>query len=96
MLFRSEAKMYLDTNLKLLVDTEFYHRMRMEHGMPHIIPDILIANREHEDRTSSAMQYDARIEHPEGSWLVDSKEIDYLMVKHKDFFISDKRYPDEN
>ena len=43
------------------------------------------------------MSYDARIEHPEGSWLVDSKEIDYLMVKHKDFFINDNRkYPDEN
>lgn len=94
--FLNDAKMYLDRNLKLLVDTEFYHRMRIEHGMPHIIPDILIANREHENRTSSVMSYDSRIEHPEGSWLVDSKEIDYLMVKHKDFFINDKRYPDEN
>lgn len=94
--FLNDAKMYLDRNLKLLVDTEFYHRMRIEHGMPYIIPDILIANREHENRTSSMMNYDARIEHPEGSWLVDSKEIDYLMVKHKDFFINDKRYPDEN
>jgi glycosyltransferase involved in cell wall biosynthesis len=92
----NEAKTYLDTQLKLLVDVEFYHRMRFEHGMPHIVSDILIANREHEDRTSSTMQYDARIDHPEGSWLVDSKEIDYLMVKHKDFFINDKRYPDEN
>ena len=94
--FLNDAKMYLDQNLKLLVDTEFYHRMRIDHGMPYIIPDILIANREHENRTSSVMSYDARIEHPEGSWLVDSKEIDYLMVKHKDFFINDKRYPDEN
>jgi len=92
----NDAKMYLDTQLKLLVDVEFYHRMRFEHGMPHIVSDILIANREHEDRTSNTMQYDARIDHPEGSWLVDSKEIDYLMVKHKDFFINDKRYPDEN
>lgn len=92
----NDAKMYLDTNIKLLVDTEFYHRMRIEHGLPHIVPDILIANREHDDRTSSTMKYDARIEHPEGGWLVDSKEIDYLMVKHRDFFINDKRYPDEN
>ena len=62
----NDAKMYLDTNIKLLVDTEFYHRMRIDHGLPHIVPDILIANREHDDRTSSTMKYDARIEHPEG------------------------------
>ena len=28
----NESKMYLDTNIKLLVDTEFYHRMRIDHG----------------------------------------------------------------
>jgi glycosyltransferase involved in cell wall biosynthesis len=92
----NKTKIYLDTNLKLLVDTEFYHRMRIENGMPYIIPDILIANREHDDRTSNNIQYDTRIDHPEGSWLVDSKELDYLMVKHKNFFINEKKYPDEN
>ena len=92
----NETKIYLDTNLKLLVDTEFYHRMRIENGIPHIIPDILIANREHDDRTSSNIQYDTRIDHPEGSWLVDSKELDYIMVKHKDFFLKNRKYPDEN
>jgi glycosyltransferase involved in cell wall biosynthesis len=92
----NKTKMYLDTNLKLLVDTEFYHRMRIEYGMPHIIPDILISNREHDDRTSNNIQYDTRIDHPEGSWLVDSKELDYVMVKHKNFFINEKKYPDEN
>ncbi len=94
--FLNESKMYLDRNLKLLVDTEFYHRMRMQHGMPEIIPDILIANREHGNRTSSVIEYDAVIEHPEGSWMVDSKEINYIMIKHKQFFIGDKKYPDEN
>ena len=94
--FLNESKVQFDPNLQLLIDTDFYHQMRIEHGMPHFISDILVATREHEDRTSSTMQYDAKIEHPDGSWLVNSKEIDYLMVKHKDFFISDKRYPDEN
>ena len=92
----NENKTYLDTNLKLLVDTEFYHRMRIENGIPYIISDILIANREHDDRTSNNIQYDTRIDHPEGSWLVDSKELDYVMVKHKNFFINEKKYPDEN
>lgn len=94
--FLNDSKMYLDRNLKLLVDTEFYHRMRLEHGEPYIISDILIANREHESRTSANIAYDSVIEHPEGSWLVDSKEIDYIMIKHKEFFINDKKYPDEN
>jgi len=92
----NENKTYLDTNLKLLVDTEFYHRMRIENGIPYIISDILIANREHDDRTSNNIQYDTRIDHPEGSWLVDSKELDYIMVKHKDFFLKNRKYPDEN
>lgn len=93
--FLNDVKMYLDTKLKLLVDTEFYHRMRIKHGMPHIISEILIANREHDDRTSSTMKYDARIDHPEGPWLVDSKEIEYIAKKHKEYLISDRRYPDE-
>ena len=42
------------------------------------------------------MKYDTRIDHPEGSWLVDSKELDYIMVKHKDFFLKNRKYPDEN
>jgi len=93
----NECKMYMDESIKLLIDTELYHRMRFEYGIPTFISDILIANREHDGRMSATgVQYDAQIEHPEGSWLVDSKEIDYLMVKHRDFFINDKRYPDEN
>lgn len=67
--FLNVAKMYLDTNLQLLIDTELYHRMRMEHGMPHIISDILVATREHDERTSSTMKYDTRIDHQrEDGW----------------------------
>ena len=45
--------------------------------MPHIIEDILTSNREHNDRMSSGAvcTYDARIEHPEGGWLVNKKRI---------------------
>jgi glycosyltransferase involved in cell wall biosynthesis len=94
--FLNESKMYFDGKLKLLVDTEFYHRMRMEHGLPYIIPDILIANREHEARTSvSGIDYDLVLHGNDGRrWLVNSQELNYLQEKHIDFYKLGK-YPDE-
>lgn len=94
--FLNESKMYLDRKLKLLVDTEFYHRMRMEHGLPHIISDILIANREHENRTSaSGIDYDVVLQGTDGRrWVVNGEELKYLHEKHKDFYQL-RRYPDE-
>ena len=94
--FLNDSKLYLDRSLKLLVDTEFYHRMRMEHGLPHIIPDILIANREHENRTSaSGIDYDMVLQGTDGrKWLVNSQEINYLHQKHADFYEL-RTYPDE-
>ena len=35
--------------------------------------------------------YDARIEHPEGGWLVNKKELEYVLEKNKDT----REYPDE-
>ena len=93
----NECKMYMDENIKLLIDTELYHRMRMEHGVPEIISDILIANREHSGRTSSSgINYDAQIDHPEGGWLVNRSELEYIEAKHKTFCRGGRKYPDEN
>lgn len=94
--FLNESKMYFDTNLQLLIDTELYHRMRMKYGMPHIVSDILTATREHEERTSSTMKYDSFIEHPEGGWLVSKAELEYVETKHKTFCGGGRKYPDEN
>lgn len=86
----------MDENIKLLIDTELYHRMRMEHGMPCFVQDILIANREHDSRMSaSGIQYDSFIQHPEGGWLVNQAEFDYVEAKHKSFCIGGRKYPDE-
>jgi glycosyltransferase involved in cell wall biosynthesis len=92
----NESRIYLDRQLKLLVDTEFYHRMRMEHGLPHIISDVLIANREHEGRTSaSGIDYDAILEGSDGrKWMVNGAEVQYIHKKHSDF-LKIRRYPDE-
>jgi len=93
----NECKMYMDENIKLLIDTELYHRMRFEYGMPAFIFDVLIANREHDDRTSaSGIQYDIQIDHPEGAWLMNRYELEYVTGKHNAFCESGRKYPDEN
>lgn len=94
--FLNKSKVYFDEKLKLFLDTEFYHRMRWKNGMPNIIPEVLVANRDHDDRISSQQnsQYDAYFHHEEGSWMVNSKEIEYIYEKHSNF-IKDRRYPDE-
>lgn len=78
----NEYKQEMDENLRLLVDAELYYRLVKELGQPTIIEDILIANREHPDRISSNINYDIQIEHPEGSWLMNKKEYDYVVKKH--------------
>lgn len=86
----------MDSKIKLLIDTELYHRQRMEFGLPVIIEDILIANREHENRISaSGVNYDATISDSSRTWLVNKKEIEHIYNKHANFFES-RKYPDEN
>ena len=95
--FLNECKEEFDLNLKLLLDVDFYHRMRMKNGMPHIIPNTLVANREHDDRISSdaTSKYDCVVEHPEGNWLMNSGELQYIHEKYPEF-MSNPKYPDEN
>jgi hypothetical protein len=38
------------------------------------------------------VKYDKVIEHPEGSWMVNEKELNYITEKHK----NTRNYPDEN
>jgi glycosyltransferase involved in cell wall biosynthesis len=91
--FLTEKFERFDENLQLLMDTDFYHRMRYNHGAPYIIEDYLTSNREHPNRISSSnVSYDKVIEHPEGSWMVNEKELNYITEKHKNTRI----YPDEN
>lgn len=91
--FLTEKFERFDENLQLLMDTDFYHRMRYNHGLPYIIEDCLTSNREHPNRISSFnVSYDKVIEHPEGSWMVNEKELNYITEKHK----NNRNYPDEN
>ena len=85
----------MDDEMKLLIDTELYHRMRMKHGMPSMLDDILIANREHDARMSSGgVDYDATISDSSRTWLVNKAEIDHIYNKHPEFFVT-RKYPDE-
>lgn len=95
--FLNGYEMDMDEGMKLLIDTELYHRMRIEYGMPEIIPDVLIANREHDNRVSeNRVKYDMVLQSSDGKrWMVNSGEINHIREKHKDFF-EVRRYPDEN
>lgn len=91
--FLNEKFEKFDEKLKLLMDTDFYHRMRYKYGMPFIIKDYLISNREHYNRiSSSSVKYDKVITHPEGSWMVNEEELNYVLNKNKNI----RNYPDEN
>jgi len=91
--FLTKEFVSFDENLVLLMDTDFYHRMRYNHGMPSIIEDYLISNREHNDRvSSSSIQYDHIVEHPEGNWMVNLNELNYVIEKNKNM----RNYPDES
>lgn len=95
----NSCKMYMNEKINLLVDTELYHRMRISYGLPFIIEDVLTVTREHENRTSSSrIVYNSRFPHPEGGWLINREEMDYIAMElHPDYFqnYSSWKYPDE-
>jgi hypothetical protein len=71
--------------------------MRWNNGMPKFISDVLVANREHDDRVSSqaTSQYDCVIEHSEGNWMMNRGEYHYVQQKYPEF-VRNRKYPDEN
>jgi glycosyltransferase involved in cell wall biosynthesis len=90
--FLTEKFVGFDEKLKLLMDTDFYYRMKYHYGMPFIIKEYLISNREHDNRiSSSSVKYDHVIEHPEGNWMVNLDELNYVMEKNK----QTRNYSDE-
>ena len=80
---RRDCLEYFDPKCRLLMDTEFYHRMRYNNGMPAILDDICIANREGDHRVSMNLDLDTLCEHEEGNWEVNKKELDYVVQKHE-------------
>ena len=91
--FLTDKFVKFDEKLQLLMDTDFYHRMRCNHGIPYIIEEYLTSNREHPHRISSSnVNYNKVFEHPEGSWMVNEEELNYVLEKNK----NTRDYPDEN
>lgn len=80
---KKESIQYFDPNCKMLMDTEFYHRMRYNYGMPTIIEDILVCSREGDYRISANLDLDILCEHPDGSWEANSQELNYVTNKHE-------------
>ena len=62
-----------------------------------LFKEVLVANREHDDRISSqaTSKYDCVVEHPEGNWLMNSRELQYVHEKYPEF-MSNPKYPDED
>lgn len=81
--FKTDKFLGFDPKVKLLMDTDFYYRMRCEYGMPKIIQEYLVANREHSNRVTESHNYNFKYDHPEGSWIVVKEEVDYLLEKNK-------------
>ncbi len=75
---RKESVELFDPTCKMLMDTEFYHRMRYYHGMPQIVENILVASREGDHRISANLDLDIVCQHPDGSWEANSKELEYV------------------
>ena len=44
---------------------------------------------------NATSKYDCMVEHPEGGWLMNSKELQYVREKYSSFF-PHRKYPDEN
>lgn len=79
---------YFDSNVETSMDHEWYHRLRMKYGMPVILDDILTTSRQHNNNTTSKLNFDIIIEGDGASWQFIQSELEYLQEKHKDFFES--------
>lgn len=77
---------YFDLNLSTSMDHEWYHRLRIKYGMPLILTDVLTTSRIHDNNTTSTLDFDIVLEADGTSWKFIQSELDYLQMKHKDFF----------
>jgi glycosyltransferase involved in cell wall biosynthesis len=85
---RNDSKLYFDINAMMSMDHEWYHRLRMKYGMPHILDEVLVTSRIRDDRLSAqeASKYDIVIEGDGSSWQFIQSELEYLQKKHANFF----------
>ena len=91
---RNQNLEYFDTNVETSMDHEWYHRLRMKHGMPVILNDILTTSRLHTNSTTSKLNFDITIEGDGSSWYFIQNELEYLQQKHVDFF-NNWEYPND-
>lgn len=71
---RRDNETLFDENINYLLDVEWYKRMCIRHGEPHINNRINVVNRIHEDSLSSSL-------HKEGIENVMEKEVTYVKSK---------------
>jgi hypothetical protein len=91
---RNKDLEYFDPNTETSMDHEWYHRLRMKHGMPLIVGNVLTTSRLHNNNTTSKLNFDIIIEGDGASWQFIQNELNYLQEKHKDFF-ENWEYPND-
>lgn len=94
---RNDCQVYFDPDAMMSMDHEWYHRLRMEYGLPVFLDDILVTSRMRDDRLSAleSSKFDIIVEGDGSSWQFISSELHYLQEKHSEFF-NNWKYPDEN
>jgi glycosyltransferase involved in cell wall biosynthesis len=85
---RNDCKIDFDPDAMMSMDHEWYHRLRMNYGMPFFLDDVLVTSRIRDDRLSAqeSSKYDIVVEGDGGSWQFIQSELEYLQKKHSDFF----------
>ena len=70
------------------MDHEWYHRLRMNYGLPAFLNDTLVTSRIRDDRLSAqeSSKYDILVEGDDSCWQFIQSELEYLKKKHADFF----------
>jgi glycosyltransferase involved in cell wall biosynthesis len=89
---RNNELEYYDDNIHMGMDVEWYHRIRMKHGMPIVLKDVLTTSRISNKNATSKINLDIIIETEEGTWRNVQSELDYIKEKHKKF-IENWEYP---
>jgi hypothetical protein len=69
--FKNNIDLLFDNNLTMLMDCDFYYQLYCKFGEPHIVKNILVTNRFHENQISR--KYDKNI----------NDEIEYVKIKFK-------------
>ena len=74
--FKNGIEERFETNVRMMMDCEFYYTMDKAHGQPVYLHDVLVSNRVHDGQISQQITADPKY------FEAMKKEIDYCFKKH--------------